>query len=110
MSEIAFLLRMMVQGDKEGKVSEVVATDTPAKFISQLISGQTRRHLYANNVAASGSGEVGYGYDVAVNINDAMILNKGERTRIPVSTDLDLYLVAGISGETNMSVRMEEIA
>ena len=110
MSEIAFYLRMLINGDKEGIVSEVVATDTPAKFTSQLTLGQARRRLYAHNAAASGSGEVGYGYDAAVNINDAMILAKGERTLIPVSADLDLYFVAGVSGETNLSVRVEEIA
>ena len=110
MSEIAFYLRMLINGDKEGIVSEIVATDTPTKFTSQLTLEQTRRRLYAHNVAATGSGEIGYGYDAAVNINDAMILAKGERTLIPISTDLDIYLVAGISGETNMSVRMEEIA
>ena len=110
MGAIGKYLRMMIQGDKEGIVSEVVATDTPILFTSALISGQTRRHLFAHNVAPAGSGEIGYGFDAAVNINDAMILPKGERVKIPIASDIDLYLVAGISGETNMSVRMEEIA
>ena len=110
MSELANLLRLMVQGDKEAVVSEVVATDTPTLFTTALTSGQRRRRLYAYNVTAAGSGEAGYGYDAAVNINDAMILAKGVRTWIPVAADVDVYFVAGISGETNISIRVEEIA
>lgn len=110
MSELANLLRLLVQGDKEAVVTEVVATDTPSKFTSQLASGQRRRRLLAYNNSATGSGEAGYGYDAAINIDDAMILPKGERVWIPVAADVDVYFVAGNSGETNISIRVEEIA
>ena len=110
MSELANLLRLMVQGDKEAVVTEVVATDTPAKFTTALTSGQRRRRLLAHNVTAAGSGEAGYGYDAAVHINDALILPKAERIWIPVAEAVDVYFVAGVSGETNISIRVEEIA
>jgi hypothetical protein len=110
MSELAYLLRLMVQGDKEAVSTRVTAGHIPQLFASQLQGGNTRRRLNVHNNSASGSGEVGYMYTGEANFDHAIPLPAGEKTWIPVSSDLSVYYMAQVSGEQNLDLRFEEIS
>jgi hypothetical protein len=113
---ISKLLRLMVQGNKEAKVTRVNVTDSPTKFNTQLPTALTnppgygRRRFLAYANQHSSSGEVAYGYASDITFNDAMILPRGERFWIPVDPVVDVYFISQVSGETNLDLRVEEIA
>jgi len=108
---ISKLLRLMVQGNKEAVVTRVNVTDTPTLFETQLTGSQGRRRLNVYNNKGANSGEVGYGFSPTMVFNEAMIIPRGERsTWIPVSEDVDVYFMCEVSGETNLDIRVEEIA
>lgn len=111
MSEIASLLRLIVQSDKEAKVTCVTATDNPAKFISQLTENYTRRSIRVYNNSHSLSGECYYGFAGSGEMNSGLAsypVPKGETVKIHVSSSIDIYFVAE-AGERG-DLRVEELA
>lgn len=111
MSEIASLLRLQVQSDKEAKVVCVTVTDAPTKFTSQLTTGYTRRSIRAYNNSASASGELYYGFAGSGEMDSELAsypILKGETAKIHVSDDIDIYFVAE-AGELG-DLRVEELA
>lgn len=111
MSEIAKLLRLLAQGDKEAIVTAVTATLTPAKFSSQLTSGHTRKGIAAYNNSNSSSGECYYGFSASISPSgESMPIPLGAMVNIPVANvdAIDLYFVS-TSGEYG-DLRIIEIA
>lgn len=109
MSELGNLLRLLVQGDKEAKITSVTVTDSPTLFTSQLISGQTRRGLFAYNNSNTGSGEVYYGYSADISAaSNSQPIPKGAIVQIPVASVIDVYFVSD-AGEVG-DLRVEEVA
>ena len=108
MSEISNYLRLMINGDKELKVTNVRATGVAALFTSQLSSGYKRKafSVYNNSIAASG--ECYWGGSDATPNNASMPIPKGAFFELPVTTDLNVYFVAD-SGEIG-DLRIIEIA
>jgi len=105
MSEIGSLLRLLVQCDKEIKVTAVNVTDTATKFTSQLTTGYKRKILKAFNASDSGSGEIYWGA-LAVTASTGRPITKETEITIPFSTDVDVYFVAD-AGE-NGDLRVTE--
>ena len=109
MSEIAYLLRLLTQGDKEAVVTAVNVTDVATKFTSQLAEGYSRKHLNVYNNSNSASGECFYGFSSGITREEgSQPLPKGEKVLIPVSTDIDIYFVS-CSGEIG-DLRVEEVS
>jgi len=94
MGEIAKYLRFLINADKEGKISRVVATITPTIFASQLTSEQTRRRIGVFNNSNEGSGECYYSFSTPASPSGESIpLPKGETTYLPIAetTNISLY-------------------
>ncbi len=109
MGEMSKLLRFLVQGDKEGKITAVTATPTVTKFTSQLENGQPRKALAVYNHSDSASGDCFYAYESDVDISgESMVLPKGALVDIPVASDIDVYFFTEIGELGNL--RVEEIA
>lgn len=109
MSEESRLLRLLVQGDKEAKVSAFTVPFDPTEFVSQLSQGYSRRKLKVRDLSDAASGECYYGYSGEITVNDAMPIPSGEIITIPISTDISLYFMSAASGEFG-SLRIEEIS
>jgi len=110
MSEIAALLRLLVQADKEYKITavQISSHDTPYLFSSNLTSGYLRKGIAVYNNSNTNSGEAAWG---GVNVTPAngMPIPKGAIVAIPVSSALDVYFVNTVSGELS-DLRVIEIA
>jgi hypothetical protein len=101
MSEIASLLRLLVQSDKEFKVTAITTVGSATKFTSALSAGYKRKRLeaYYNN-SANLSGEILWGgSDVVTN---GMPMQKGVAVTLPVSSSLDVYFANSTSGELGL--------
>ena len=108
MAEEANLLRSMAYADKEAKITAVTVTDVPSLFTSQLTSGYQRKGLFAYNNSNDASGEVYYGYELAMTTSLASRpIPKGSVIEIPV-TGLNVYFCSA-SGEYG-DLRVEELA
>lgn len=113
MSNIDYYLRLMVQSDKEAKISAVNVSDQATLFESALTSGQTRKFIRIFNNSHDASGEAYYGYSSTMSPS-------GESMPIPVSGEsfvvipiadvsaIPLYFRAS-SGEV-ADLRVEELA
>lgn len=111
-AEMEYLLRLMVNGDKEAKVTAVTADLTPTKFTSQLTLEYKRKILAVYNNSDSASGECHYSYSAsATTASLSHPIPKGSKIEIPVSTNVDVYFFADtvLSGEIG-DLRVEEIA
>lgn len=112
MSEIAKYLRLMLQADKEAKVSVISVTSTPTKFTSQLTTENTRRKIAVHNRFPSNSGECFYSFsEVASPSGESMIIPKdGHPEFIPIgdTTNIDVYFFCE-EGHTG-SVQVIELA
>ena len=106
MSEIAKLLRLMSQADKEFKITTVTTYGSPAKFTSQLTLGFARKGFAAYNNSATNSGEIAWGGSDC-NVN-GMPIPKGAIVDIPIASsanadvtnaDVDVYFCNDTSGE-----------
>lgn len=98
MSEIASLLRLQVQCDKEIKVTPVTVTPVATAFTSQLEEGYTRRSFFGYNNSHNDSGELYYGHDDEVTAGTGRPIPLGADVEFRLSTDVDIYFVAA-SGE-----------
>lgn len=108
MSEIAKLLRIIAQADKEFKVSTVVVRGEPAKFTSQLSGDALRKKFIVYNASASGSGEIVMGASTDRGLDgEGFIIKKGEYVNIPLAPNLDVYFSNTVSGE-NCNLRIFE--
>lgn len=106
MSEVGALLRLLVQSDKEFKVTATDVFGSPAKFTSQLSGGHKRKGFAAYNNSNAASGEVLWGgSDCDTN---GMPIPKGALVEIPVAVTgspdavtggLDVYFCNTVSGE-----------
>ena len=111
MSEIASLLRLLAQSDKEGAVTAVTVTDQPTVFTSQLSGDNTRKFIRAHNNSDSASGELYYGYAGSGEMDlgrASFPIPKGESVRIRAATAINIYFVAE-GGEVG-DLRVEELA
>ncbi|KKL15549.1 hypothetical protein LCGC14_2504510 [marine sediment metagenome] len=109
MGELNKLLRLLVQGDKEGKITAVTAMPTATKFTSQLTSGQTRKALAVYNHSDTASGDCYYSYSSSADISgESMVIPKGALVDVPVANDIDVYFFTA-SGEMG-NLRVEELA
>ena len=110
MSEIAKLLRLLVQADKEGKVTPVTVTPIVTEFTSQLVSGEFRKSLAAYNHSDAASGEIFYSFTKdSVDVSgECMVIPKGSLVDIPVASNLSVYFFTP-SGEWG-NLRVEELA
>jgi hypothetical protein len=107
MSEIASLLRLLVQADKEFKITPVTVLGSASKFTSALSSGYKRKAFAAYNNSASTSGEILWGgSDVATK---GMPIPKGAIADLPVANTLDVYFANSVSGERG-DLRVIELA
>lgn len=116
MSEIGALLRLLVQSDKEFKITAMTVFGTPALFTSQLTGGHKRKGFAAYNESNAASGEVVWGgSDCDVN---GMPIPKGALVEIPVAATgskdavenaLDVYFCNTVSGE-NSDLRVLELS
>jgi hypothetical protein len=108
-SQIENLLRVMVYGDKEAKITAVHATLTPTLFTSQLANGFPRKAVFVHNASNTDSGESYYGYsdDITPSIKSVPI-PVGQAIEIPVTTNIPLYFCC-LSGQ-NGDLRVEEVA
>lgn len=110
MSEIAKLLRLLVQADKEAKVTAVTVTGDITEFTTQLASGEFRKALAAYNHSDASSGDIFYSY-TKDNMNlsgEAMIIPKGALVDIPIASNLQTYFF-NTSGEFG-NLRVEELS
>lgn len=91
MSEIAKLLRLLVQADKEAKITALTVMPTVTEFQSQLASGEFRKSLTVYNHSDSNSGEIYYSYtkDNVDISGECMVIPKGAQVDIPVAAKLD---------------------
>jgi len=105
MSEMAKLLRLLVQGDKEAAITPVTVTGTATKFTSGIST--FRKRLEVQDLSHSGSGEVFYGFESTLTKATGIAIPSGEIHHIPVSTDLDVYFIC-TSGEL-CDLRVREI-
>lgn len=116
-SEIAYLLRLQANADKEFKITQVDSVGTPTKFTSQLAGGHTRKGFFVYNNSDPASGEVVWG---ASDCNTAgMPIPHGALVEIPVldtaasdapaTTNTDVYLCNVVSGE-KCDLRVLELA
>ena len=112
MSTTERFLRLLIPADQEGKITAVSVYGDPARFTTQLTSGQTRRRL-----ALYTDDTVYYGYTASMSPSgESMPVPTGERLEIPIGDDskaqggsnIQLYFCSP-SGEIN-TVRVEELA
>ena len=112
MSEIAKYLRLMLQADKEAKITVVDVTKTPTKFTSQLTGGNTRRKIAVHNRHAAGSGECYYSFsDTASPSGDSVTIPKdGHPDFIPIgdTDNIEVYFFCE-EGQTG-SVQVIELS
>ena len=109
MKQVENLLRVMVNGDKEAKITTVAVTPTPTLFTSQLANGFPRKSICVYNNSNSASGECYYGYSNAITPSSgSRPIPLGSVIEIPVTTNIPVYFscVAGELGD----IRVEEIA
>lgn len=110
MSELSRLLRYLVQGDKEAKISAVEVHGDPEKFTSQLANEYPRKAVSVYNDSDAASGEVRYGFTSDMTISgESHPVPRGSMISIPVSTDIDLYFMNTVSGEWG-NIRVQEVA
>ena len=112
MKQIENLLRVMVNGDKEAKITAVAVNLTPTLFTSRLVNGFPRKRIRAYNQSlnlAENSGECYYGYsdDITPSVKSWPI-PVHTWAKIPVTVSLPVYFCCQ-SGETG-ELRIEEIA
>ena len=114
---IGYLLRLMVQGDKEFKVTQQDIFGNPALFESQLTGGHKRKILAAYNNSDPASGEVVWGNSDCGAAN-GMPIPQGAIVQIPISDTLssdgvsggvDVYFANTVSGE-KCDLRILEIS
>lgn len=98
MSEIASLLRLQVQVDKEIVVTPVTVTPVATAFESQLTTGYTRKQFYAYNNSSTDSGELYYGHDDTLTVDIGRPIPLGADVSLNVNSGLDVYFIAA-SGE-----------
>jgi len=113
MGEMNRLLRLLVQADKEGKVTSITASPVGphTKFSSQLTSGQTRKSIAVYNNSDSASGDAYWGYEANISPSgDSMVIPKDNMISIPVAdtSAIELYFCSA-SGE-HAQLRVEELA
>lgn len=83
MSELGALLRLLVQADKEFKVTAVTIHGSPEQFESQLTGEHKRKGFAAYNNSNAASGEITWGgSDCDVH---GMPIPKGALVDIPIS-------------------------
>ena len=99
MSEIAFLLRLQTNCDKEIKVTPVTVTDAATIFTSRLTEGYTRKSFFGYNNSDNASGELYCGHDATVTSATGYPIPKSEQVELLIDSDLDIYFVAE-TGET----------
>lgn len=114
MSEVAKLLRYLVQGDKEAVITAVTTHGDPEQFTTKLTEGQPRKKLTVYNDSNTSSGELLYGFSSTMNNSgESMPLPQGAAVDIPVAddenTDINLYFMNVNSGEWG-NLRVREIA
>lgn len=97
MSEEANLLRLLVQGDKEFKVTQVDVTEVATAFTSQLTSQYSRKGIAIYNNSDSASGEIFLGGSDLTAANGFPI-PKGTAISFPIASNLSIYLISE-SGE-----------
>ena len=97
MSEIADLLRMQTQCDKEFVVTPVTVTDVAAPFTSRLSGDYVRKAFFAYNNSDAASGELYYGSG-EVTEHTGRPIPLGADVEFFVSPALNVYFVAA-SGE-----------
>ena len=107
MSEIAILMRLLTEGDREVKTSALTVTESAVQFNSQLSKGYKRKGFAVYNASNDASGELFYG-DQDVSADDGYPVKKAIETEIPLSTDVDIYFVAE-AGQTG-DLRVFEMA
>ena len=109
MNQIENLLRVMVNGDKEAKITAVHVTPTPALFTSQLTGSFGRKRLNVYNNSASASGECYYGFSDDITPSyKSIAIPKKETIEIKVTTNIPIYTCC-LAGELG-DLRFEEIA
>jgi len=112
--ETDYLLRLMSLGTKEAIVTAVTADLTPTEFTSQLTLGYKRKSLSVYNNSNSSSGECHYSYSASATDGSlSQILPKGEKIKIPVSTDISVYFFASTATATSGEIgdlRVEEVS
>jgi len=93
MSEIGSLLRLLVQADKEFKITAVTVHGSPEIFESQLTGGHKRKGFAAYNNSNNASGEIVWGgSDADVH---GMPIPIGALVEIPVAGTASLDAVTG---------------
>ena len=114
--ELARLLRLLVQGDKEAHIHRVhvgpLSYLTPVEFTSQLTTTNTRRGFQVYNASPAASGDCAYCFQHAITSSsmsgESQPIPAGALIPIPVHTDVAVFFFA-TSGE-NGSLRVTEIA
>jgi len=114
MSELGKLLRYMVQGDQEAKITVVTTHGDPEQFTTRLTSGQPRKDIRVYNDSDPGSGEILYGFtETMTPSGESQPVPLGTMINIPVAdgnnSDIDLYFMNVNSGEWG-NIRVQEIA
>ena len=114
MSEIGKLLRLLVQGDKEFKITRFETVGTAKQFTSQL--SYARKALYVYNNSDAGSGEILWGgSDVTTN---GFPIPVGAVVDIPIAAsaaadssadNIAVYFANSVSGEYG-DLRILEVA
>ena len=104
MSELGKLLRLLVQGDKQFKVTRLISTGTPQQFESSL--DFTRKAFRVFNTSDAASGEVVWGgADVLTN---GFPIRPGSVIEIPIAAtpaadssaaNIAVYFANSVSGE-----------
>ena len=112
MSEIAKYLRLMVQADKEAKITVVNVTSTPTEFTSQLTGGYGRRKIAVHNRHPSGSGECYYSFSsTASPSGESMVIPKaGIPSFVPIGDTDDITLYFFCDEGQNGSVQVVELS
>jgi hypothetical protein len=112
MNQIENLLRVMVNGDKEAKITAVAVNLTPTLFTSHLVNGFPRKRIRVYNQSSNlieNSGECYYGYSDDITPSDkSWPIPIHTYAKIAVTVNVDLYFCCQ-SGETG-ELRIEEIA
>ena len=103
------ILKEMVNGNNEAKITAVAVTLTPTQFTSALTSGYDRKAIFAHNASNTSSGECYYGYESNMTrYSKSKPIPVGTSVEIPVTTNIPLYFCC-VSGEKG-DLRIEEIA
>ena len=112
MSEMAKLLRLLVQADKEATITPITVTGDVVEFESRLSSnsGELRKAFAAYNNSDAASGDIFYSYtkDNMDLSGEAMVVPKGALLDIPVAPNLQIYFFTS-SGEFG-DLKVEELA